>query len=77
MDSLITYTAETARNDMRKAQIQAHADTVQQSIIRAAVANISEITVPNLTDDEMDALRDVGYTVEAGIRGWKISWAKE
>lgn len=77
MENLITYTAETARNDMRKAQIQAHADTIQQSIIRAAVANISEITSPNLTDDEMDALREAGYTVEAGIRGWKICWAQK
>lgn len=77
MDNLITYTAENAREDMRKAQIQAHADTIQQSIIRAAVANISEITVPNLSDDELDALRDAGYTVEAGIRGWNICWAQK
>lgn len=77
MDNIITYTAETARNDMRKARIQAHADTVQQSIIRAAVANISEITVSNLSGDELDALRDAGYTVEADVRGWKICWTQK
>ncbi|MCX2455659.1 hypothetical protein [Lacticaseibacillus nasuensis] len=74
---LITYTAEQARQSMREAQIRAHAETVESSIMRASIANINAITVPNLSAQEQEALIDAGYTLTAGIRGWEICWTQK